>query len=368
MADSNPEWPGAIRTPDQRLRVFVSSTLGELQHERVAARAAIEQLRLVPVMFESGARPHPAQVLYRAYLEQSEIFVGIYWQSYGWVGPGMTFSGLEDEFRESSRLPRLLYLKRPAADMEPGLRRMLDRIRSEGDVAYKAFADADELRELLLDDLATLLAERFGGPRRGEPEPLTPSPPTALAALAPPTALVGRDRDVGEVVRLLAEQDHRLVVLTGPGGVGKTRLAQAVMEHSRTHWADGVAFVDLSPVSDPQSVPEAIASALGFVGQGREQPLDTLGGAWRVCGCCSYSTISSRSPRPGPRWPSCCCARPGCTCWSPAGWCSGSAASRSGGWTRWAWSRAARLRPPQRRRPRCSCSSSASATSVPVSS
>jgi len=69
--ESNPEWPRAIRTPDQRLRVFVSSTLGELQHERVAARAAIEQLRLVPVMFESGARPHPAQALYRAYLQQS---------------------------------------------------------------------------------------------------------------------------------------------------------------------------------------------------------------------------------------------------------------------------------------------------------
>jgi predicted ATPase len=276
MADSNPEWPGAIRTPDQRLRVFVSSTLDELRHERVAARAAIEQLRLVPVMFESGARPHPAQVLYRAYLQQSEIFVGIYWQSYGWVGPGMTFSGLEDEFRESSGLPRLLYFKRPAADMEPGLRRMLEEIRSEGDVAYKAFADADELRELLLDDLATLLAERFGGPRRGQPEPAAPSPPTALVALAPPTALVGRGRDVSEVVRLLTEQDHRLVVLTGPGGVGKTRLAQAVMEHSRNHWADGVAFVDLSPVGDPESVPEAIASALGFVGQGREQPLDTL--------------------------------------------------------------------------------------------
>ncbi len=78
-----------IRTPDQRLRVFVSSTLQELADERRAARAAITQLRLAPVMFELGARPHPPQDLYRAYLDQSDIFVGIYWQKYGWVAPDL---------------------------------------------------------------------------------------------------------------------------------------------------------------------------------------------------------------------------------------------------------------------------------------
>src|SRR5260221_1310214 len=94
---------------------------------------------------------------------------------------------------------------------------------------------------------------------------------------SPVTALVGRDRDVGEVVSLLGAQERRLVVLTGAGGVGKTRLALAVLDASRPHWADGVAFVDLSSVTDPRLVPEAIAAALGFVGQGRERPLDTLG-------------------------------------------------------------------------------------------
>src|SRR6266699_1355929 len=48
-----------IRTPDQRVRVFVSSTLDELAAERAAAREAITQLRLTPVFFESGARPYP---------------------------------------------------------------------------------------------------------------------------------------------------------------------------------------------------------------------------------------------------------------------------------------------------------------------
>jgi predicted ATPase len=267
MADS-PPWSASIRTPDQRLRVFVSSTLGELEAERDAARAAIEQLRLAPVMFELGARSHPAQEVYRAYLDQSDVFVGIYWQRYGWVGPGMTISGLEDEFRLATRLPRLVYIKRPAPGIEPGLRRMLDEIKDEGNLAYKAFTDAAELRELLLDDLATLVSERFAESARSGTGYVVPSPVTAL---------VGRDRDVGEVVSLLRAQDRRLVVLTGPGGVGKTRLALAVLERSRKDWEDGVAFVDLSPVTDPRLVPEAIGAALGFVGQGHERPLDTLG-------------------------------------------------------------------------------------------
>ena len=91
-----------IRTPDRRLRVFVSSTLGELAEERRAVSRAISALRLTPVMFEVGARPHPPQDLYRAYLAQSDVFVGLYWQRYGWVGPGMEVSGLEDEFELSA--------------------------------------------------------------------------------------------------------------------------------------------------------------------------------------------------------------------------------------------------------------------------
>ena len=266
MPVADGEW-SAIRTPDQRLRVFVSSTLEELAAERRAARAAIEQLRLAPVMFESGARAHPPQEVYRAYLAQSDIFVGIYWQRYGWVGPGMTISGLEDELRLAAGMPRLLYVKVPAPDMEPGLSRMLEAIRAEGTMAYKRFTDAGELRELLASDLAMMLAERFGGPDRAARWPAIPSPVSAL---------VGRDADVAEVTRMLTAPGARLVVLTGVGGAGKTRLALAVAERIQEQWADGAAFVDLSPVTDPRLVPDAIASALGLVGQGRERPLDTL--------------------------------------------------------------------------------------------
>src|SRR5436853_7909692 len=97
--------PALIRTPDQRVRVFVSSTLDELAAERAAAREAISQLRLTPILFESGARPYPPRELYRAYLAQSDIFVGIYWQRYGWVAPGMQVSGLEDEYQLATGKP-----------------------------------------------------------------------------------------------------------------------------------------------------------------------------------------------------------------------------------------------------------------------
>ena len=110
--------PGAvgIRTPDQRLRVFVSSTLAELADERRAVARAISTLRLTPVMFDLGARPHPPREVYRAYLAQSDIFIGLYWQRYGQVAPGMEVSGLEDEFELSQEMPRLLYVKAPAPD------------------------------------------------------------------------------------------------------------------------------------------------------------------------------------------------------------------------------------------------------------
>ena len=102
-----------IHTPDQRVRVFVSSALGELAAERQAVRDAVTQLRLVPVLFELGARPHPPRPVYRAYLAQSKVFVGIYWQSYGWVAPGEQISGLEDEYELSDGMPRLIYVKSP---------------------------------------------------------------------------------------------------------------------------------------------------------------------------------------------------------------------------------------------------------------
>src|SRR2546428_9934660 len=132
-----PSTTPVIRTPAQRGRVFGSSTLDELAPERAAAREAISQLRLIPVLFESGARPYPPRELYRAYLAQSDIFIGLYWQRYGWVAPTMQVSGLEDEYQLSSRKPKLIYIKTPAPEREPGLHTLLDRIRTDDTASYQ---------------------------------------------------------------------------------------------------------------------------------------------------------------------------------------------------------------------------------------
>ena len=163
--------PGVILTPDQRIRVFISSTLEELAGERAAARRAIARLRLVPVWYESGARPHPPRSMYRAYLAQSQVFVGIYWQRYGWVAPGMDVSGLEDEYRLAAGKPMLLYLKRPAPDQEPRLATLIDSIRAAGTTSYRTFATPGELERLLADDLAVVLSESFRGAAAGTAAP-----------------------------------------------------------------------------------------------------------------------------------------------------------------------------------------------------
>lgn len=80
------------------------------------------------------------------------------------------------------------------------------------------------------------------------------------------SSFVGRDAEVAELGQLLGQ--HRLVTMLGPGGIGKTRLALQVAADALDQFPDGVFFVDLAPLRDPELMPGAIAAALGL----REQP------------------------------------------------------------------------------------------------
>lgn len=257
MVDQPTAPNGAIRTPDQRVRVFVSSTLEELAPERQAVQDAITQLRLTPVLFELGARPFAPRELYQAYLEQSDIFVGIYWQRYGWVAPEMDISGLEDEYRLASGTPRLIYVKRPAPDREARLRGLLDHIKADG-VSYRGFATPDELRALVADDLAVLLTARFT-PGRSVPGASDRFAPLPM----PRSAMLGREGELAQLQALLEQPEAGLVTVTGPGGVGKTTLALHAAAAVAPAFADGAVFVSLAALSDPAAIVPAVAAALG---------------------------------------------------------------------------------------------------------
>ncbi len=268
----------AIRTPDQRLRVFVSSTLTELAEERAAASRAISALRLTPVLFELGAQSHPPRELYRAYLAQSDIFIGLYWQRYGWIGPEMDISGLEDEFRLSVSMPRLLYVRTPAPEREARLTAMIDELQTKGTVSYRSFRTARELARLIRTDLAVLLSERFAaGADSARPSAPSSGPhrlPRSLPVAA--TSLIGRERDVSEVSKLLETDGVRLVTLTGPGGIGKTRIAVAVGARLDGRYPQGTVFVALASIARPELVVPRIAAAVGASLEGGRSAVDAV--------------------------------------------------------------------------------------------
>jgi predicted ATPase len=206
------------------------------------------------------------------------VFIGLYWQRYGWIGPGMKTSGLEDEFDLSRELPRLLYIKAPAPGREPRLAELLDRIRAEASASYRTFRTPAELSRLVRDDLATLLSERFDAARA----PAAAGTPSQAGARGPRplpvsvTSLVGRDQDLEEVAQLVERPEVRLVTLTGPGGVGKTRLAVAVGERLHDQFEAGTVFVALASVTRPESVLDGIGRAVGADLASTGSPLQAL--------------------------------------------------------------------------------------------
>ncbi|HZJ10515.1 MAG TPA: BTAD domain-containing putative transcriptional regulator [Trueperaceae bacterium] len=104
---------------------------------------------------------------------------------------------------------------------------------------------ATQARDAVVDT-----TKRAGAARARPPQPLT--------------SFIGRAQEVAEVTALLVKPDRRLVSIVGAGGVGKTRLALKVAEVVRDDYEDGVVFVGLEGVFDPERVPQEVVKALGL--------------------------------------------------------------------------------------------------------
>src|SRR5215203_1604672 len=92
-----------------------------------------------------------------------------------------------------------------------------------------------------------------------------PSFVTRLVSIPSPlTSLIGREREIDSITDLLRSREVRLVTLTGAGGVGKTRLAVAAAQQLRADFNDGLCFVGLAPLADPELVTATIAQAAGL--------------------------------------------------------------------------------------------------------
>ncbi len=92
----------------------------------------------------------------------------------------------------------------------------------------------------------------------------------------PPTNFIGRETELEEIPSLLLRPEVRIATLTGPGGIGKTRLGLAIAWALRDHFPDGVFFVDLASISDPSLVATTAAHAIGIREGGGRPPLENL--------------------------------------------------------------------------------------------
>lgn len=100
------------------------------------------------------------------------------------------------------------------------------------------------------------------------------APPHAIPAQATP--LIGREREFAALQRLLRRGEERLITLTGPGGIGKTRLALAVAEQTQQLYVAGVYFVDLAPFRDLALVPAVLARSLGLRTEQQQSPTEVV--------------------------------------------------------------------------------------------
>jgi excisionase family DNA binding protein len=173
-------------------------------------------------------------------------------------------------------LPNFLTAREAAAALDLS-ERTVRRAIQRGDLAATKWGGVFRIAP---DELARFHEVRRAEEREGVPPLRLVPPPREVEAFRVPmflAPLIGREREVAALLSLLRDaHGPRLVVLTGPGGVGKTRLAMAIAATAGDIFADGAAVIDLAAIRDAALVPATIARALGVREVGERALLDQI--------------------------------------------------------------------------------------------
>ncbi len=223
----------------QHIDVFVSSTSQDLTDHRAAVKSAIESLGLNLIMMEGFlAEDATAVIACKRYVDEAEIYVGIYAHRYGWIpsaeqdGDGEnSITALEYKWAKGRGIPRLCFMVDPAYEWpdehregEPGaglLKAFKSRVDSE--VVRATFTTPESLASQVRNAVSKALGWR----------PPAPPPPVGR--------YVGRDELLSTMQ--VALNDHKRVALTGIGGIGKTMTAAQIAQDMRETFSGGVLWV-----------------------------------------------------------------------------------------------------------------------------
>ncbi len=156
---------------------------------------------------------------------------------------------------------------------EPAHRQLMQAFALAGDRAA-ALTQYESCREALREELATepspetvALRDEIRAGRyslTATDETIRPPARTRHNLPTDATPFIGREIELAEISHLLSSEDRRLVTIVGPGGMGKTRLALAVGSALLSQFEEGVYFVDLAPVEQPEEIAPAIAAAMDY--------------------------------------------------------------------------------------------------------
>ncbi|MCA9953081.1 MAG: AAA family ATPase [Anaerolineales bacterium] len=186
----------------------------------------------------------------------------------------------------NGRYPQAQTLARQQLSLEPwreqAHRQLMQALALAGDRA-NALNQFEQCQIVLWEELAIepapetvalfeeIKAGRIGAVVANE----TIQPPAKIKHNLPATTsqLIGRELELVQIGQLLTQDRQRLVSIVGPGGVGKTRLGLAVGSSLLAHFQDGVYFVDLAPLAQPDEIVTAIAAVLNYQPPDKNQPL-----------------------------------------------------------------------------------------------